>query len=96
MHFFCALPGTNILLGKRLFETQVKRGLVMPIFEFKCLACGHEFETLVMKSDEKVTCPKCQSDKVEKKLSSFATQGLGSLDSLPSGSSGCGSSGGFS
>jgi len=45
----------------------------MPMFEFKCKECGHEFEDLVLSAKSyKVTCPECSSSNVEKKLSSFA------------------------
>jgi putative FmdB family regulatory protein len=32
----------------------------MPIFEYVCQQCQHEFETLVFGSD-KAKCPKCHS-----------------------------------
>ncbi len=43
----------------------------MPIFEFRCLECGHLFEKLFIKSDDKVdlTCPQCQCASVERALS---------------------------
>ena len=43
----------------------------MPIFEFRCLACGKLFEKLFMRSDEKVdlTCPECQAETVERIVS---------------------------
>lgn len=31
----------------------------MPILQYKCRACGQEFEELVKKYDEKVSCPSC-------------------------------------
>ncbi|HWP36773.1 MAG TPA: zinc ribbon domain-containing protein [Gemmatimonadales bacterium] len=31
----------------------------MPIFDFACQACGHEFEALV-RGDAAVTCPSCK------------------------------------
>ncbi|QCX33257.1 zinc ribbon domain-containing protein [Caloramator sp. E03] len=40
----------------------------MPLFNYKCLECGNIFEELVRTADEKVACPKCKSNKVEKKL----------------------------
>ncbi|OQB48482.1 MAG: Zinc ribbon domain protein [Firmicutes bacterium ADurb.Bin153] len=42
----------------------------MPMFEFKCEDCGHNFETLA-KKDERVVCPKCNSDRTKKLLSKF-------------------------
>ena len=43
----------------------------MPIFEFRCLECGHFFEKLFMNSDEKVVleCPECESSAFERVLS---------------------------
>ena len=40
----------------------------MPIFEYKCRACGNQFEALVRKSDAPV-CPSCESSDLEKLLS---------------------------
>lgn len=31
----------------------------MPILEYKCSACGKEFEELVKRCDEEVLCPDC-------------------------------------
>lgn len=42
----------------------------MPIFEYHCNQCNAEFERLVFASDETdIQCPKCQSNKVNKKMS---------------------------
>jgi putative FmdB family regulatory protein len=60
----------------------------MPIFEYKCKKCGKEFEELVRNSEEKINCPKCESPKVEKKMSVFAHKTSGKfVSSAPS--SGC-------
>ena len=47
----------------------------MPIFEFECLACGAIFEKLVKKAatDEQFVCPECGSQKVDQKISTFAS-----------------------
>jgi putative FmdB family regulatory protein len=39
----------------------------MPIFEYICKECDHEFEALVLGSD-KASCPKCQSKKLAPQL----------------------------
>ena len=39
----------------------------MPIFEFTCRKCGHEFEALVRKNSPR--CPSCGADELEKKFS---------------------------
>jgi putative FmdB family regulatory protein len=44
----------------------------VPIFEFTCRACRHEFETLV-RSAEIPSCTQCASTALDKKLSVFAT-----------------------
>jgi putative FmdB family regulatory protein len=43
----------------------------MPIFEFRCAACGEIFEKLFMGADETVdmTCPKCRSETIERVVS---------------------------
>ena len=43
----------------------------MPIYEYACRSCGHEFETLV-RAAEKPSCVQCASPELEKKLSVFA------------------------
>jgi putative FmdB family regulatory protein len=44
----------------------------MPIFEYRCGACGTEFETLLRASSPPPVCPDCHSSRLEKKLSGFA------------------------
>lgn len=45
----------------------------MPLFEYKCQACGHEFEKLVRAHvPETLACPACQSEHLERLLSAFA------------------------
>ena len=68
----------------------------MPIYEFACQSCGHEFETLT-RASQAPECPSCHSHTLEKKLSVFAT--ASSTDSkaaaLPAGACGsCGHPGG--
>ena len=65
----------------------------MPIFEFRCPACGHQFEELVMGRAEpsRVNCPKCKRAGVEQLLSVFAAGGGASEPAIPSSGSGCGS-----
>ncbi|MEJ2068258.1 MAG: zinc ribbon domain-containing protein, partial [Deltaproteobacteria bacterium] len=43
----------------------------MPIFEYHCMKCDKDFETLVF-GDQKVTCPTCKGTKVKKFLSTFS------------------------
>jgi putative FmdB family regulatory protein len=45
----------------------------MPIYDFRCRACRHEFEALVRPQDaESRACPACQSHDLERLLSGFA------------------------
>ena len=45
----------------------------MPIFDFHCRSCGHEFEALVRPQDEAPpACPSCHGGDLEKLLPSFA------------------------
>ncbi|HEY6303519.1 MAG TPA: zinc ribbon domain-containing protein [Terriglobales bacterium] len=68
----------------------------MPIFEYVCKECQHEFEAIVF-GQQKAECPKCQSKKLEPQLSVFAVaakSGAGTQPSFSAGSPGpCGSCG---
>ena len=62
----------------------------MPLYEFTCRKCGHVFEELLSASesdDKNLKCPACNSARVEKGFSSFATGGAGGAGS------GCGTGG---
>lgn len=46
----------------------------MPVYEFVCQKCGHDFSLVVSISaytTTKFTCPECQSDQVKRQLSAF-------------------------
>lgn len=48
----------------------------MPIFEYMCVECGANFEKLVRSSDtQAIICPRCESTRVLKQMSSFAMRG---------------------
>ena len=64
----------------------------MPIFEYVCQECQHEFEALVFGRD-KAKCPKCQSNKLSPQLSVFAVSAKGSSAPSPGGAGACGSCG---
>ena len=51
----------------------------MPIYEYHCERCNHEFETLVMHRDETVQCPQCHGDHLHKLISAHAV-GSGAPD----------------
>ena len=64
----------------------------MPIYEFRCAACGHVFEALRPMGDtgRDLTCAACGAAPVEKILSTFATRSEGA-----SSAASCGGSGSF-
>ncbi len=69
----------------------------MPIYEYKCNACGHVFEEFqsVGASGKDLNCPSCGSPAPDKLFSAFASSGNGgtsfSTGSTSTGSSGCSS-----
>jgi len=45
----------------------------MPILEYSCRACGHQFEFLKLPTTKgAATCPACHSEDLERLLSAFA------------------------
>jgi putative FmdB family regulatory protein len=66
----------------------------MPIFEYVCQQCHHEFEAIVL-GTQKAACPKCESKRLSQQLSSFAVRGEKSHESAASASpsGACGSCG---
>ena len=65
----------------------------MPIFEYVCKECQHEFEALVF-GKQKAECPKCQSKKLEPQLSVFAVSAKSGTGTRPAaGVAPCGSCG---
>ena len=48
----------------------------MPIFEYQCETCGHEFEKLVFSGEEaSVPCPDCNSADTKKLMSAASFLG---------------------
>lgn len=41
----------------------------MPVFEYKCRQCGHQFEYLVLHSSPAPECPGCQKQDLEQLIS---------------------------
>jgi putative FmdB family regulatory protein len=51
----------------------------MPIYEYRCSACGHELESIQKFSDAPlVACPSCKADALVKKVSAAGFQLKGS------------------
>lgn len=44
----------------------------MPLYEYRCAGCGHQFEQLVMNASQTIACPSCAGETVERLLSMFA------------------------
>jgi putative FmdB family regulatory protein len=56
----------------------------MPIYEYDCRECEKRFETLVRSRDEKVACPECGGEQVERAWSTFhSKQGVSTPASCP-------------
>ena len=49
----------------------------MPIFEYECGKCGHQFEALVLPTWPAPKCPSCQSKKLNKQISLCAVSSEG-------------------
>jgi putative FmdB family regulatory protein len=49
----------------------------MPIYEYQCRNCAHEFELLILKGSPAPACPSCQSEDIEQLLSGFAVSSEG-------------------
>jgi putative FmdB family regulatory protein len=64
----------------------------VPLYEYECRKCGHQFEALVI-GVRKPACPKCKSSDLEKRVSAVGFAGAGGWSGGGS-SGGCGSSGG--
>ena len=70
----------------------------MPIYEYKCKKCEDIFDFLCLSSNcqEKIICPSCGGERVEKQLSIFSTGSPVSDHSADHNGSSCGDTGGFS
>ena len=51
----------------------------MPMYEYRCKTCGKLFEKLrrLNDADRDIDCPECESEDVERLISTFATSGSG-------------------
>jgi putative FmdB family regulatory protein len=64
----------------------------MPLYEYQCRACDHQFELLVRESTA-LECPKCTGKDLEKQLSVFAVSAPSSGTSRMAGPAPCGACG---
>jgi putative FmdB family regulatory protein len=65
----------------------------MPIYEYRCRACGQEFQQLVRGQTARVVCPSCQSPEVRRTLSLFGIGGGSGPAPSPGGGACCGPGG---
>ncbi len=64
----------------------------MPIYEYTCKNCGHEFEELV-RGDQQPACPSCGTSRIERQMSVSAGHTAGSGPSACPARDACGMSG---
>jgi putative FmdB family regulatory protein len=52
----------------------------MPLYEYRCRDCGHQFEILqrIGEGAAAMSCPRCDAGALEKQFSTFATASGGS------------------
>ena len=63
----------------------------MPIYEYRCTACGGEFEELVRntRQERELRCARCDSAAIERKLSVPAAPQMAASQALPTGCGSC-------
>lgn len=44
----------------------------MPIYEYRCEPCQHQFEAFLATSSDAVACPQCEGADLKKLMSTFA------------------------
>jgi putative FmdB family regulatory protein len=85
-----SLNGYDFII-MRAAQVAGKGVMAMPIFEYICKECAHQFEALVYGRQE-AECPKCRGSKLAPQLSVFAVSAKGNSTSAPS-TGACGSCG---
>ncbi len=53
----------------------------MPIYAYRCLRCGEEFEKLILSAAQagQVVCPRCQSEETERRPALFGLGGAAGM-----------------
>ncbi len=64
----------------------------MPVYEYRCGACGRDFERYVATSGTVVACPACTSGNVKRKFSVVSVKSSGGAvaSTVPGGGGCCG------
>jgi putative FmdB family regulatory protein len=73
------LGGCGSWFGKNAWRLSLLKYLPekMPIYEYRCAQCAHEFELLVLRTSAVPVCPSCDSQNMEQLLSGFAVNSEG-------------------
>lgn len=71
-------------------EWEGTRNYTMPLYEFRCSACGERFERLVRLGEAAgtIVCPACEQETAERQFSTFARSGSArgaTCDPVPAG-----------
>jgi putative FmdB family regulatory protein len=64
----------------------------MPLFEYACRGCGHQFEYLT-REGQSPSCPSCAGADLEKQLSVFAVSSPSASRPAAASAGGCGTCG---
>lgn len=64
----------------------------MPLYEYECRSCNHQFELLVREST-KLACPQCAATALNKQLSVFAVSAPSTGPARTAGPAACGACG---
>jgi len=75
-HF--SVPG-SLYTGNEQSVSLQTSGIIIPIYEYACQGCGHEFEALV-RGSATPACPECESTELERKFSLPTMHTSGSHD----------------
>ncbi len=59
----------------------------MPIYEYRCTQCHKEFECLVLGSNEAISCPDCEDERVKRLMSACNYKSSGDYSSSSSSAS---------
>jgi putative FmdB family regulatory protein len=64
----------------------------MPVYEYRCDACGKDFERYLATAATAVACPTCASGDIKRKLSvvRFRNDGTVATAAMPAGGGCCG------
>ena len=53
----------------------------MPMYDYKCLDCGEDFELIILRNSDPPACPSCHGTKLEQLISMFAVDSEGTRES---------------